>query len=83
LPGGDNEATVLIQLKLIMDRVVGFRTQFLRQMVDFCGDEIGIPIQLTIIRLIMVNIIPFERNSKVTLEWDITSRIFRLTIGLG
>jgi hypothetical protein len=37
----------------------GIRTQFLRRMVDF-WDEIGIPIQPSIIRLIIVNIIPLS-----------------------
>jgi hypothetical protein len=44
LPIVEQQATVLIQLKLIMDPSSGIRTQFLRRMVDF-ADEIGIPIQ--------------------------------------
>jgi hypothetical protein len=37
LPIVEQQATVLIQLKMIMDPSSGIRTQFLRRMVDFCG----------------------------------------------
>jgi hypothetical protein len=59
LPIVEQQATVLIQLKIDNGPESGIRTQFLRRMVDF-ADEIGIPIQLPIIRLIIVNIIPLS-----------------------